>query len=199
MSAIFYISYVALWLLMLVEGVLLLLVYRHFGLAALGTAEGVQRDGLAIGEKAQDITGLNTDGQMTLWKPGQGHNYFLAFVSPECGPCARVLPYINQVAANSSDLEVILITSGPKERLDQLIEKFHPISSILCLTDDGSGTSQHYRVRVTPFAFVVGENGQILAKGLCDQAKRLQDLLAAGGQKSPDFLDIVTSSSALRA
>ena len=44
MTSIFYVSYIAMWMLLLIEGFLLLLVYRHFGLAALGTIEGVQRD-----------------------------------------------------------------------------------------------------------------------------------------------------------
>ena len=199
MPIIFSISYIVMWVYLLLLGVLVLLLYRHFGLVALGSVDGIQRDGLAVGEKAPDITGLNLAGEMTLWKPGQGRTSFLAFVSPECGPCARIVPFINQVATTNRDLEILLITSGPQERLDLLIEKFHPASPISCLTDDGSGASQHYRVRVTPFAFVVGGNGQILAKGLCDQAKRLQDLLTAGGQKTPAFLDIVASSSTLKA
>jgi hypothetical protein len=34
---------------------------------------------------------------------------------------------------------------------------------------------------VTPFAFVIGSDGQVLAKGLCNGATRLSDLLKAGG------------------
>jgi len=45
MSPVFYVSYGALWLLVLVLGVLVLLLYRHFGMMAMGTLEGVQRDG----------------------------------------------------------------------------------------------------------------------------------------------------------
>ncbi len=49
MSTLFYVSYVALWVLLLTMGVLVLLLYRHFGMMSLGTLEGVQRDGLPIG------------------------------------------------------------------------------------------------------------------------------------------------------
>jgi len=50
MSGIVLISHLALWLLVLVNFVLVLLLYRHFGLMSLGTLEGVQRDGLALGD-----------------------------------------------------------------------------------------------------------------------------------------------------
>ena len=53
MSTLFYVSYVALWLLLLTIGVLVLLLYRHFGVMSLGTLEGVQRDGLPIGSVAE--------------------------------------------------------------------------------------------------------------------------------------------------
>ncbi len=49
------------------------------------------------------------------------------------------------------------------------------------IADDGSGSAERYRVRVTPFGFVVGEDGRIRAKGLCNGRERLKELLVAGG------------------
>jgi hypothetical protein len=58
----FYASYAAVWLLVLVLGMLVLLLYRHFGLMSMGTVEGIQRDGLAVGEVAPPIIGSAPDG-----------------------------------------------------------------------------------------------------------------------------------------
>lgn len=193
MSAIFYVSYVALWILLLVQGVLLLLVYRHFGLAALGTVEGVQRDGLPVGELAPTFSGVSMQGDTINWEPASGRTHFLAFVSAECTPCARILPAIHQVAKVANRLAMTLVVTGPQENMQHLVEKFHPPLSITYLADDGNGTPDRYRVRVTPFAFVVGEDGRILAKGLCDSPMRLQQLLAAGGQEFPRILEVMAS------
>lgn len=184
MSGIFYVSYAAMWLLMIVEGVLLLLVYRHFGLMSLGTVEGVQRDGLSVGEIAPPMSGVTAQGEQILWSAHPGNAYLLLFATPECRPCANVVPAVSRLAAMRTDVNITLIVGGPQDGAVQLVEKFHPPSCVACFADDGSGAYKRYRVRVTPFAFVVGGDGRIRAKGLCSDPARLRDLLTAGGLDS---------------
>ncbi|MGH2830617.1 MAG: TlpA family protein disulfide reductase [Actinomycetota bacterium] len=178
----FYVSYVLLWALMLFLGVLLLLVYRHFGVIAMGTYEGVQRDGLAIGEKAPDFSGVTARGQeITLSSPG-GQSRFLLFAHPDCGPCEAVMPFVNHLGAaaqNGLDLEVAAVVSGPRDEVERLVERYDP--PFLALAEDGSGVFNLYRVRVTPFAFVIGGDGRVVAKGLCNDPVRVRDMLTAGG------------------
>lgn len=188
MSTIFYVSYAAMWLLLIIVSILVLLIYRHFGLVALGTVEGVQRDGLGVGEMAPTVKGVTAQGKSVEWVPEPGYSYLLAFVSPACEPCAKILPSILQFAASNSEAKVILIVDGPQERIVRLIERFHPPSSVLCLAEKGSGAYLTYKVRVSPFAFMVGKDGRIYGKGLCDTTARLQYLLAAVGLKIPDKL-----------
>jgi methylamine dehydrogenase accessory protein MauD len=195
MPAVFYVSYVSLWLLVLALATLLLLVYRHFGLMALGTVEGVQRDGLAVGSEAPKFSAVTLAGDTILWEPRRERPQLLAFVSPECQPCARILPSLNQVARADGGVEVILLVSGPVEGAHHLVEKFHPPAAAVCLADDGSGADARYKVRVTPFAFLIGQDGRVLAKGLCDQPARLQQLLASGGLDVPELLQVVKRSA----
>ncbi len=144
MPTIFYVSYIALWVLLLTQGVLILLIYRHF--------------------------------------------YLLAFVSPSCGPCVKILPTILQMARVLNQIEVILITDGKRERALQLVEQFHPPTSIVCIAGEGSGLAHAYQVRVSPFTFLIGKDGRILAKSLCDSTARLQYLLDAAGLELPSEL-----------
>ncbi len=181
MPSIFYVSYVAMWVLLIAEGILLLLVYRHFGLAALGTAEGVERDGLAIGEVAPAIRGVTAQGVSIELVPQPGSLYLLMFVSPTCAPCAEILPSIHQLTITSNQIEVVLIVDGSRERVVQLIDKFHPPESVTCLAEAEAGTYHGYSVRVTPFAFMVAKDGRIRAKGLCNTTGRLRRLLASVG------------------
>jgi len=181
-SSAFYASYVALWVLVFGLALLVLLVYRHFGLSALGTLEGVQRDGLAVGEEAREITGVDADGKSFVWVPGVPT--FLLFAAPECQPCAEVLPSVNRLAEVGPrlDLAVLAVVAGAGESATRMREKYRlrfPVTA-----EDGGEIFGDYRVRVTPFAFVIGEDGRVRAKGLCNSVSRIHDLLEAGGMEA---------------
>src|SRR5215208_5388595 len=178
MSTLFYVSYAALWLLLLTIGVLVLLLYRHFGVMSLGTLEGVQRDGLPIGSVAPPVSGVTAAGQDTAWQPQRGQPQLLLFAAPDCEPCATVLPHVERLArAVDGSLGIAAVVPGPKEEVVRFVERYHP--PFPCLAEDGSGAFSRYRVRVTPFGFVVGTDGRILAKGLCGDQARLRGLLEA--------------------
>lgn len=182
MSALFYVSYVALWLLLLALGVLVFLLYRHFGLATLGTLEGVQRDGLPVGEEAPSLHGLTDEGRVVNWIPEPGRSGLLVFAATGCAPCAAVLPAVNRLAAwrNGRGLVVTAVVVGSAEDAGQLSREFG--LRFPCLAEAESDASARYRVRVTPFAFVIGPDGRVLAKGLCSDPVRLRELLAAAGE-----------------
>lgn len=178
MSTLFYVSYVALWLLLLTMGVLVLLLYRHVGVMSLGTLEGVQRDGLPIGAEAPAISGITASGLDTVWKPVPGQPQLLLFAAPDCEPCAAVLPHVEQLArAAHGGLGIAAVVPGPRDEAARFVDRYHP--SFPTLAEDGSGAFSRYRVRVTPFGFVIGGDGRILAKGLCGDRARLRGLLEA--------------------
>lgn len=178
-SSAFYASYGALWVLVAALSLLVLVLYRHFGMAALGTLEGVQRDGLSVGEEAQEISGLDAFGERFVWTPGTAT--FLMFAASGCQPCAEVLPSVSRLAEGARDLElaVFAVVAGARESASHLQEKYGLRFPVVA--EDGSQVFEGYRVRVTPFAFVIGEDGRVRAKGLCNNPARLHDLLAAGG------------------
>jgi thiol-disulfide isomerase/thioredoxin len=178
MSTLFYVSYAALWVLLLTIGVLVLLLYRHFGMMSLGTLEGVQRDGLPIGAVAPQISGVTAAGQETIWQPRRGQPQLLLFAAPDCEPCATVLPHVERLArAVNGDLGIAAVVPGPRDEAARFVEHYRP--TFPCLAEDGSGAFTRYRVRVTPFGFVVGADGRVLAKGLCGDQVRLRGLLEA--------------------
>jgi thiol-disulfide isomerase/thioredoxin len=174
---VFYTTYVLLWLLVLFEGVLLLLVFRHFGHQALGTLESVQRDGVRVGAKAPDIQGMQSSGQAASWRPLDDRTALVLFAAPDCAPCHQVLPHVARAARDAPELEVVTVVSGSPEDATKLVELVAaPITAIA-----SDQAFEAFRVEVTPFAFVVGHDGRVLAKGLCDSLVRLRTMLDSGG------------------
>ncbi|MCC6313491.1 MAG: TlpA family protein disulfide reductase [Thermomicrobiales bacterium] len=182
MSGLLLVSYIALWVLVVVMAVLLLLLYRHFGMMALGTLEGVQRDGLAVGAPAPVVSGITAEGVDRGWEPKRPQPQMLLFMAPDCEPCAAIMPHLVRLTRAAGDrLFVSAIVPGQRAAAIRMAEKFG--SPIPTLAEDGSGAFQSFRVRVTPFGFVIGTDGRVLAKGLISDPVRLRQLLQAAGLK----------------
>lgn len=182
MVEILNVSYIALWILVLVQGALLLLVYRHFGIAALSTFEGVQRDGIEIGASAQPVNATSLTGDARRWVPEPSRMQLLMFLSADCEPCGKVTPFLNDLdiaSRKGAGLRVTAIVSGGVIDLQRFVGSMSP--TFECLADDGLDAIKEYRVRVTPFGFVIGEDGRVLAKGLCSDHDKLQRLLNVAG------------------
>jgi peroxiredoxin len=177
-TAIFFASYVVMWLLVIVMGVLLLLLYRHFGMMALGTAEGVQRDGLAIGEIAPEIELISSIGQPIVWRPPEDFA-LLFFGAPNCAPCASVLPDLKRLLEDRPALATTMVVAGDADGAALMADKYQ--LSFPCLADPLGSARKAYRVRVSPFAFVIGQGKRVLAKGLASDVYRVRDLLVAAG------------------
>lgn len=182
MSGLFLVSYVALWVLVVVMAVLLLLLYRHFGMISLGTLEGVQRDGLPVGSVAPPINGVGADGGDRAWHPSAGGPQLLLFATPDCEPCAAIMPVLGRLARSpEAGVTVTAVVPGPRAEVARLVGRYDP--PFAALAEDGSGVFPRFRVRVTPFGFVVGPDGRVLAKGLCSDPGRIALLLHSAGYK----------------
>ncbi|MFM8593423.1 MAG: TlpA family protein disulfide reductase [Chloroflexota bacterium] len=179
MTGFWLVSYIALWILVIALGALLLLLYRHFGMMSLGTLEGVQRDGLSLGAEAPAISGITADGNDATWQPKSGSYQMLLFASPDCEPCSAIMPFAQQLANAKTNVKVASVVQGPKTEVVRMVDKHHP--SFQTLADDGSGAFPRFQVRVTPFGFVIGPDGRILAKGLCSDPARMRMLLQSAG------------------
>jgi hypothetical protein len=190
-SGLALVSHLALWLLLVMNFVLVLVLYRHFGLISLGTLEGVQRDGLAVGDGAVAIIGVKPNGNDGSWSPSRVRPSLLLFATPDCEPCRVVLPDMNELA-DTANIDIAIVTDGPQEQAEAL-GKHVTSKNVTVLTDDASGAFGNYRVRVTPFAFVIGDDGRVRAKGLCNDPLRIRELLDAAGLEGR--LELATRSA----
>lgn len=195
MSAIFIASYAVLWVLVVVMAVLLLLVYRHFGLIAVSTGEGHDRDGLPLGRAAPSISGVNRDNTRLEWTPSRGRHTLLVFALPGCEPCEQIAAYLGPLGRKTQQLpfDLVVAATGRGDAVQALEQSVG--AGVECIGDDGSGAMRNYEVKVTPFAFVLDIDGKIVAKGNCSTAARLRQLLMKARLEGPTrVLEEVTSA-----
>ena len=118
-------SYVALWLVVLVLGFLLLGALRALGLlrwrleqleAATPTRTG--RSGLKPGKKAPDFTLPCASGGEVSLHDFAGRRVFLVFTMSGCKPCHRIIPELNKLQ-RGGDIQVLVVNNGEPEATRQ--------------------------------------------------------------------------------
>jgi methylamine dehydrogenase accessory protein MauD len=167
MEGIWLVSYIVLWILVLALGVLILLLYRQLGIMYLGTAEGVSRDGLPRGTRAPDFNLTDQYGNVQRLSEHRGRPVLLLFGSPHCSPCRTLLPQLHDWARSHAEVDVIwLNAASPEESLKFVSDTGATLPIAPYAPEDN--LMDRYRVRVTPFLFMVDEQGVIRAKGLAN-------------------------------
>lgn len=179
--SIFMLSYVVLWLLVVGMALLLLLVYRHFGLVAMSSGAGHERDGLALGKLAPSISGVDRNNQRVDWSHTKGTHSLVVFAAPGCGPCEEIAPYLGALAAatEQKSFEVLVVATGRGEEVMALENSVR--NQARCIADDGSAAMRIWEVLVTPFAVLVGPDDRVVGKGNCSNPAVLRRLLDSAG------------------
>jgi methylamine dehydrogenase accessory protein MauD len=165
MEGIWLITYIILWLLVLSLFVLVLLLYRQLGIMYLGTAEGVSRDGLQRGTKAPEFNLTDQYGNPQQLSGYRGRPVALLFGSPHCSPCRVLLPQLHDWAKRHPDVSVLWLNAASSEESLRFVSETGATLPVAPYEPEDKLLDK-YRVRVTPFIFMVDGNGVIRAKGL---------------------------------
>jgi len=165
MEGVWLVSYIVLWLLVLGMGVLILLLYRQLGIMYLGSAEGVSRDGLNKGTQAPDFSLTDQYGNLQRLINYRGRPTLLLFGSPHCSPCRTLLPQLHDWANAHPDVGVLWLNAASPEESLKFVSDTGATIPVAPYPPEGN-LLDTYKVRVTPFSFLLDENGVIRAKGL---------------------------------
>ncbi len=169
-------SYIALWAVVLFQGVVIFVLLRQLGLMYLGTAQGVARDGLAVGARAPDFTVAGLDGGEASLADFHGLPLLLIFGSPNCAPCRGLVPDLNVFARErAGELRVLFLSRGSADEARRFAEEAGFDVPVAAHPDQT--LPDEYKARVTPFAFLIDGEGVIRAKGLTNNRDHLEMLL----------------------
>lgn len=186
METSFVISYIVLWLIVLSLSVLVVLLYRQLGIMYLGSAEGVSRDGLDRGTTAPDFNLADQYGNQQRLSAYRGRPVMLLFGSPHCSPCRTLMPQLHDWARSHADVGVLWLNAASDAESLKFVSELGATLPVVPYTPE-SKLMDRYKVRVTPFMFLLDEKGVVRAKGLANTKSGLDIYyreLKAGGADS---------------
>ncbi len=174
----FWLSYLILWILVIVLTAAMLFVFRHQSDLYLDSIEGRKAQGPALGQDL-DLTVL-------LGRPSQIKNLhertFMLFGSTECAPCMKALREFAVIHARHPEIQcvaVYYVDAAARNDSDFLRQ----VPSRLVLIDDSKGDiMRRFNISRTPMAVVVSQDGRVMAKGMPNTVKHMEALLAASKQ-----------------
>lgn len=187
------VSNVILWVLLLVVIVALFGLARQVGIlfervAPMGAL--MMDQGPKVGEPAPSYT-LDSLGGGKARIGGMSNRSQLVFwLSPSCPVCKKLLPVLKSIKeAEKGWLDIVLASDGEQPQHMEFYRKAELTDLPYVLSHQLGMT---YRISKLPYAVLIGEEGNVRAKGLVNSREQLESLFAAkeaGVASIQDFLD----------
>jgi methylamine dehydrogenase accessory protein MauD len=183
-SAIMMTTYVALWILVLVQTLVLLELLRQIGIlrmrvgeepGALVTSEGLERGSIAPAFVASDVgTGREVTDALL-----HDRTSLIVFLTPTCQSCRSLAPDLRRFSAEHREIQVLVICAAPREHCEAFAREFD--LRLPVLVDEGQRISRDYRAIRTPSAILIDPQGQVRIQGLPNSVRHLETLLEEEG------------------
>jgi methylamine dehydrogenase accessory protein MauD len=139
------------------------------------TPRRIGRDGLRPGTRAPDFDLEDLTGGHLALHQFRGREVFLVFTQPGCGPCDQIVPEL-PAFQQEGGRKVLIVCNGNFEEVQAWAE--HHSTSLSVLRQSNWDISKRYEIFATPFAFIIDEQGVIVAKGTINTKEHIGFLLA---------------------
>jgi hypothetical protein len=195
MTGLWLVSYLVLWVLVVVLGLLLVgvlrqlsLLYRQPGLRpAQSQAEDdfipvLEKDGPAIGSPLTDLEfdTVNDVGRLTTTTLSEQGTALLVFMSPMCETCQHIVEPLNALVVDAAcSVHPAVIMRADAQGCRAFLSVFPLCMPVVC--DHESAITVGFDVHRTPFGLFYDEQGTLVRKGILEGR---EDLLALLGSES---------------
>ncbi len=122
---------------------------------------GATREGVKVATRAPDLRLPDLQGRVVSLEEYRGRRVLVVFTDPQCGPCDELAPYLVGLHRQHEEngLAVILVGRGNAEENRRKAQQ-HGFQFPVVIQGKRQ-LSKKYRAFETPFAFLVGEDGEI--------------------------------------
>jgi hypothetical protein len=170
-NALFWFSYVLLWVLLAVVALGVLALYHHFGQAYVASREGRASQGPAEGTQLRRAEATGLDGAPVLLPP-RGSPALLVFTSTTCRVCESMRLELIQVAREEFGVPVYVFCQGSPGAVRQWAGKLGDVATVVA--DQRLRITTRYEVAMTPFAIAVDATSTVRARGIVNDADGLR-------------------------
>ncbi len=166
---------IVLWVLFFAVLLLVLVLYRQFGLLYLGSGGRVALTGLAPGSRApegQPVLIDDRESRIDWSSPGLDRATLVVFGGPRCPICEKLISELDDAAALWGELvDIIFVdrTSDDTSRT-RVLPATHSWAYCVSLDD---ALYHDFDVEVSPYAFLVDTSGTVLNKRIVNSLDHL--------------------------
>jgi methylamine dehydrogenase accessory protein MauD len=140
----------------------------------------IGREGLKVGRKALDFTLPAASGGQRSLTEFAGRKVLLVLTQSGCGPCRDVVPELNRLHERG-EYQVLVVNNGEPEATREWVAETKARFPVLA--QEKFSLSKRYEVFVTPFAFLIDEQGVITSKGIAGNKQYLGYVLSGAGNR----------------
>lgn len=178
----FLLSYVVLWIMLLIAVFLLLGALRSLSLLEFRLKQveltrpfRINRYGLRRGAKAPDFTLPSISRGTVSLHDFLGKQVLLVFVQPNCGQCHTVVPSLNRIH-DEGNYQVVAISAGDLPAVKEWALKAK--AKFPVLLQEKLSVSLRYEAVATPFAFLIDEEMHVTSRAAIENDRHIRFVLA---------------------
>ncbi|GAA6166644.1 redoxin family protein [Sessilibacter corallicola] len=179
-------SNIALWLCVVILGLIVFALVRQIGVlyerVAPAGALSVNKQ-LSVGDKAPviDVSDINSNNTLnntfSVGAPNNNKSQLLFFVAPDCPICSLLIPIVKSVAkAERHWVDLVFASDDDSSTLTQFIQS-KQLSDYPFINSELVGTS--YGVSKLPYAVLIDESGIIRSLGIVNSREHIESLFNA--------------------
>jgi len=174
-------SQIALWIALLVLGLICMALARQIGVLhqRIAPAGALSlRQPLKVGDAAPEMSLPALDGsQVRIGGARGGRGQLLLFVSPGCTVCEALLPAVRSAqTAERAWLDIVLASDGATDKHAEYVRE-KSLTKFPYVVSEHLGRS--YGVAKLPYAVLIDEAGRLASSGLVNTREHLESLFVA--------------------
>ena len=172
-ETLFWVTYVALWLLMILVLAALFSLYRYHGTLFINSSEGRATQGPKLNEPLKSMHLRDTAGMDVLMGESSNSSQFVFFASTKCAPCIKARDALGLFAErHKGTIETIVVCQGKDEHVREFTKDMP--EHIKAVSDPHWHIGASLRISTTPFALITDRGGSVIAKGMPDNEDGFQ-------------------------